>query len=79
LFLIFSIAQFDGPNNEITSHPIVIILHSVSPSYIILLRPTFSWLLCLSLQWQPSKPNALSDNNTTTNTTTIKTGNTEGE
>ncbi len=54
----FSVAQFDGPNNEITSHPIVILLYTISPSYIISLRPTFGWMLCPPFQWQPSKPKA---------------------
>jgi hypothetical protein len=36
----------------------MIVLCAVSPSYILLLRPTFGWLLCSPLQWQPSKPKA---------------------
>jgi hypothetical protein len=48
------------PNNEIMSRPIVIVLRAFSPSYIPLLRPTLGWLLCPPLQWQPSKPKALS-------------------
>jgi hypothetical protein len=43
-------------NNGITSHPIVIDLHAVSPNYNLSLRPTFGWLLCPPVQWQPSKP-----------------------
>ncbi len=56
MFLIFHVAQFDGPHDEKMPHPIVIVLCAVSPSYILLPRPTFGWLLCPPLQWQASKP-----------------------
>jgi hypothetical protein len=75
LFLIFPVAQFNGPN-KITSHPIVIVLRAISVN---LHAKWWQW------QWQRCwqhgiKVNKDNDNNmtnnTTNNTTTNKTANT---
>ncbi len=36
----FFVTQFDCPNNEKTSHPIMIVLHAISPNYLF----TMLWL-----------------------------------
>jgi len=55
LLLFFSVAQFDNPNNWITSHPNLRVQCVIAPTYSLLLPLTFGWLLCLSIEWQPSK------------------------
>ncbi len=63
LFLIFSIAQFDGPNNEITSHPIMIVLCTVSVNFHANRRQRRRQRLC----WQRgNKVNKNNNNNMTT-------------
>jgi hypothetical protein len=49
-FCYFSVSHFDGPNNKITSHPALIAQLAVAPTSDLLLLPTFSWLLCLSIK-----------------------------
>jgi hypothetical protein len=58
-FIYFLAPKFDGQNNTTASSPIVIVLHTIPPNYIPLLRPTFGWLLCPLIQWKPLKPKAL--------------------
>ena len=48
LFYIFFATYFYGGNDATASSPIGITLHAVSPNYIPLLRPSLSWLLCVS-------------------------------
>ncbi len=57
-FIYFFAPKFDGRNDATASSPIMIFLRAVLPNFIPLLRPTFGWLLCPSIQWKPSKPKA---------------------
>ncbi len=59
-FIHFFAPKFDGQNDTTASSPIVIVLRTVPPNYIPLLRSTFGWLLCFPIQWKPSKPKASS-------------------
>jgi hypothetical protein len=53
--ILFFVAQFNGPNDSITSHPTHIAQLAINPTSYQLLPSTFGWLLRLSTEWQSPK------------------------